>query len=1047
MKLSSLLYNVTLKYLFFCLIITLTKSQQVQYKYFNYTESELSNQNSSPLIVDIKTYDDRTILVHIIRNESTQRVDCSKLGGMSLEQKLRIRIIFLNGTVQEVNPKLSVDPINYCLLNNDGTEYKINKLNNIVTYLNDTKNNQLSILYNLVNPITIYPLQKPFILITYVNTTNSSDPKSYRECGEVIDWDGNSRSNMCFDGAWINSIIQLNANKKLGFLRCIPKSKVTWQWQQFSIDDNGMLTSLTNLTNLIPNFGNGGLDPHYSLITIVSTIDNGYLAIFNFTQRINQDNLLIPHGGLCANFIPYNYMKAYASQSIGIYQIPQYDMMINSVYCDQATRFITCIVSISNNIMANYIVIYLYSPVNVEGFYVINQTQQGLRGKIMPFGGYILGVTAYDNNNNNTYHYIYTHDDQNHTLKSPGPLLTNCFGVNAIIQNATFLLASPYTNDNISWSLITIPLPKPSYNHDHGYDNAMINKTIPSINANVYSLTTFLNITFNVYIAFSMSTSNITIYKSSDNSIRQRVSATMYDLYEISPDGNTVSIKVINSTFNEYGEQYFVTMDNNFFKLKDIDVPIRGIHVIINRLVFFFELLDSLDNQKIYSDKVITGSVRLTKDVSKQFHSLLKNNQSEYIDNLLDELANKLPINRSCLRSDSKFHNEFYDQIVIFIRIDLRYNEIKRITSEVSSDLNNMIIYKNITTFSLGVTNDLDQGYGFKPMWNVWNEYKVQITISVGIIILIFCLLFPILSYKLKSNKIGALSYAILRLGLIIPNFILSILFVVYNSKNVQELYSPSIFVLSVPLFINFYIANYTVYKWIKNPVIGENFKKWVMNYRGLMIIIIILTATDYEYLTILKVLPMCTDKLYHYEQVNIFNIFDHNIDNAILWGVFVDIFFRNIPQIIIQVYYYNYGFLLKYDIIPLLLFVTTNLKIFIPIFNYICKKVALIIARHNFYGKCTKCNRPFISPTWCQLCDPQEAIKGWASKNKNIDEYIKKFQIKVTEYENMVEWIPFDRLINIQKIREKESEIIFMATWLDGIRIIKGDHLEYCNG
>ena len=43
-----------------------------------------------------------------------------------------------------------------------------------------------------------------------------------------------------------------------------------------------------------------------------------------------------------------------------------------------------------------------------------------------------------------------------------------------------------------------------------------------------------------------------------------------------------------------------------------------------------------------------------------------------------------------------------------------------------------------------------------------------------------------------------------------------------------------------------------------------------------------------------------------------------------------------------------------------------------------------------------------------------------------------------------MIEWIPFNRLINLQKIKEDESEMIFMATWLDGIRIIKGELLEY---
>ncbi|RIB01844.1 hypothetical protein C2G38_2126617, partial [Gigaspora rosea] len=59
----------------------------------------------------------------------------------------------------------------------------------------------------------------------------------------------------------------------------------------------------------------------------------------------------------------------------------------------------------------------------------------------------------------------------------------------------------------------------------------------------------------------------------------------------------------------------------------------------------------------------------------------------------------------------------------------------------------------------------------------------------------------------LKSKKFEALSSAILRLGLIIPNFILSILFVVDDSNDVQELRLPSILVLNVPLFINSFIV------------------------------------------------------------------------------------------------------------------------------------------------------------------------------------------------------------------------------------------------
>ncbi|CAG8560935.1 297_t:CDS:2, partial [Dentiscutata heterogama] len=186
--------------------------------------SKLGDQNAPPLIAGIKTYDDGTILVQIIRNESTQSGDCSKIGRMSLEQKLYIRLIFLNGTVKEIDPNLNLHPINYCLLDINSTKYKINKLDNKVIYLNDTKSNKLRILHNLVNPITIFPLQKPFILVTFVRTNNPSDLTTYEECMRVIDWDGNIRGKKCldpFDGAWINSTIQLNANKKLGFIRFV----------------------------------------------------------------------------------------------------------------------------------------------------------------------------------------------------------------------------------------------------------------------------------------------------------------------------------------------------------------------------------------------------------------------------------------------------------------------------------------------------------------------------------------------------------------------------------------------------------------------------------------------------------------------------------------------------------------------------------------------------------------------------------------------------------------------------------------------------------
>ncbi|RIB00174.1 hypothetical protein C2G38_2130337, partial [Gigaspora rosea] len=103
-----------------------------------------------------------------------------------------------------------------------------------------------------------------------------------------------------------------------------------------------------------------------------------------------------------------------------------------------------------------------------------------------------------------------------------------------------------------------------------------------------------------------------------------------------------------------------------------------------------------------------------------------------------------------------------------------------------------------------------------------------------------------------------------------------------------------------------------------------------------------VLVAIVYEFLTILEDVPIFTKKLYRNERINtlyIFSIIDHIFEDVIILGAFIDIFFRNIPQIIILALFYYYSIIVD-DIIPLLLFVTSCLKIFMPILNYVCKKI-----------------------------------------------------------------------------------------------------------
>ncbi|KAF0526267.1 hypothetical protein F8M41_014100 [Gigaspora margarita] len=528
MKLYNI-YNIIVQYLFFCLLITITKSQQLPYKYFNYTESNLGDQNASYHIVDIKTYDDGTILVHIIRNESTQTEDCSTIRGMSLEQKL-------HDTIGNYSHK------------------------------------------NLVNPITTYPLRKPFLLVTYVKTNNSSDPRNYEECGEVIDWNGKSRSNICFDSgaSWNDSTIQLNANKKLGFIRSARNK---------AYEENG-------------SSWNSWLWQHYSIIT--------------------------PRIGLCV--IPISYNQTRDNQKSVIFRTEQ---PIDSVSCDETDSFIYCIVSIRfNNGTFNgmYYERIQIHPSGIEfSTHEIYSDKRSLRAKMTSFGDLIFDFTEYNNTNNNTYYNVYYYNDRLKRLEQQYSFITtNYFSVNAVTQNHSFLLASPNTLDTISWSWLTISLLN---SNDYRYDNTFINKTFPSINDTISPFTTFLNITFNQPVYFS--------------------------------DGLSIIIKVILSTFNEYNEQYFVSMDNNFVKGADWNEPLRGIH------------------DRVWIFKTV-------------------------------------PINRSRLSSNNKIQRLYQDQILIPISIGASNDYSEKTAAELASDLTYMIVFKNITTISFDVANDLDERYNFR---------------------------------------------------------------------------------------------------------------------------------------------------------------------------------------------------------------------------------------------------------------------------------------------------------------------------------------------
>jgi serine/threonine protein kinase len=89
-------------------------------------------------------------------------------------------------------------------------------------------------------------------------------------------------------------------------------------------------------------------------------------------------------------------------------------------------------------------------------------------------------------------------------------------------------------------------------------------------------------------------------------------------------------------------------------------------------------------------------------------------------------------------------------------------------------------------------------------------------------------------------------------------------------------------------------------------------------------------------------------------------------------------------------------------------------------------------------YGNCSYCNKPFTEKLWCKECDPFRKIEGWSSGNNDIDKFIKDTiyyarNAGIYDYPIFIEWVPFDRFIDIKQIGEGGFAKVYSATWIDG--------------
>ncbi|RHZ87020.1 hypothetical protein Glove_41g144 [Diversispora epigaea] len=264
----------------------------------------------------------------------------------------------------------------------------------------------------------------------------------------------------------------------------------------------------------------------------------------------------------------------------------------------------------------------------------------------------------------------------------------------------------------------------------------------------------------------------------------------------------------------------------------------------------------------------------------------------------------------------------------MFISLKIQSSKKERSVKSIIDDLNDMIKYKRITSISLFLnTNYLDEDFGSVPNQNLWGKYKIRIlgvVLAFGILMVLF-----LLAHK-KERK--GRNMAVLQLGLIIFDFVINALFVSNNGKVVEALYIPSLMFLTVPTVVNAIGAFYIIFDENKS----KTFLDWFAQHLMVALIFTVLSGADIEALSILH------SNMAGFEFFNA--PFSTKGKNSIFWASCLNIFAKDIPQVIIQILYIDS--VVIYDIISLFALISSCLNLLINIVGRLFQTIN--ICRHG---------------------------------------------------------------------------------------------------
>ncbi|CAJ0639048.1 9132_t:CDS:2 [Entrophospora sp. SA101] len=867
-----------------------------------FTYNEIIPKKSTPRIFDLINYrDDSTLVIRIVYKDPTAAADPTKA---YLEEKLSLRVLFQNGTVNAIDLDLQIPSMNYALA-------------------------QLPI--GVISPIKLFSISRTRILVTYINTTNATDVTTYEDWGMVIDLNGNIISKRKFGDSYINNgvwnpsligSVTPNINGDKGWLwTSFIRNTFSLSFKQFNIVTNEIVELSEGKTPIASDISG-------AIFRSIATAEEDYAIILaNTTKPDNNPDPLKIRGQMFIFNIEYNTTDV--STPKFLYQIPLDNIIFNNMKCDIDYIEVghSCILTLNQTITSTttppqaptsklyYIRVSFLSSGSVSGLDPIDRVipADGLNTvswniRSLPYGGFLIDTRTI--NATGSYAIGYLYDD---VKKASSPwdfgqaIQVNAFGRSALLANNSVVLTQPELPDN-------------------GYYNLHVQSTVPPIGTVITPTSDRSTNNLNqVSITYSdeveLSEGAISVYLVQDggnNVLRQKVFGTNTKYCNITSNALTVTFNIISSTFSQQSSNYYIKVDNNFVRDKKTQEPLLGIQENI---------------WKISTDSA-TGLLRLTSEGTAVFESLNSEGQKRFFNTLVEELASIVPIDKSRLSSNGRTQVDPSvspkRQFLISVDIEQTKDKSSRSVEGVIGDLNVMISESDATPISSGtVTKYLDPDYGLQATQNLWERNKLKfLGLFLGLAVLVT--LFLIAQRRESKGR----NIVILQLGLIISDMVMDVVFLINNGKQVEVLYIPCVVFITVPIAVNTVLA-FTI---ITNENSREVFYKWFSAHGKVASIFTVLAGADIDALTILQ------SNLAGFAAFNA--PFSNDAITKIFWGACANIFLEDLPQVIVQVLYQQKT--VSYDIVPLLTLISSCLNLTINIIGRAYNATNSLKRRHD---------------------------------------------------------------------------------------------------